>query len=296
MRCRLEDLLTFKFSVGAIEDKIDDEVHEAKEPKEDGKGTGVADVEGDKKANDVEKVSDIDADGNDEANKRGKEVADVEGDKKAIDVATGNTVADDVKQGSDIEDEWSSENILEGEVKLQNGGEDMDAENKGKGEKGTKGGKNGSENDGKVQSVESGKNKGEKGAKDDTQVEGLSLGSQVRASSYECSDFDSNANVEGIASFQYSIETSDENYDSILPDLEEAILNTIYGSTLTCLFINKSSHRALQDNSSKEGLVSQRKTQFSQVTRIDSSPDDTLSGKLGDSLVQRYNVNLQFLT
>ena len=35
MRCRLEDLLTFMFSVDAVEDEIDDEMHEVKESKED---------------------------------------------------------------------------------------------------------------------------------------------------------------------------------------------------------------------------------------------------------------------
>ena len=35
MRDRLEDLLTFKFLMGAAEDKIDDEMHEAKESEED---------------------------------------------------------------------------------------------------------------------------------------------------------------------------------------------------------------------------------------------------------------------
>merc|ERR1712127_39552 len=94
-------------------------------------------------------------------------------------------------------------------------------------------------------------------------VNSVTTGAFGTTLSYQCSDFDETTpSVTNIVSFKYTIETTDDNYDEVLPNLEAAMLDESYGAALTCLFLEKNSrNRKLLEH----------------VYRVDSQPLDIRS-------------------
>jgi len=147
-----------------------------------------------------------------------------------------------------------------------------DGSNKGDVKGDNKGDANG---DNKGESKEGGKDTSKDSGKD--QKGGTSGGGAgILPSTYECSDFDASQSSTNEITFKYTIETKDKDYQKVLPDLEAAILDNVYGAVLNCMFI-ETSRRSLHDSEIE------RRSQSSNVFRITASPEDTLSSEVCSS-------------